>query len=373
MPPADHISLSKEELARYHRHLVIPGFGETAQQKLKAARVLVVGAGGLGSPLLLYLAAAGMGTIGIVDFDTVDESNLQRQILFTLEDVGKPKAKAAQHRLQMLNPYINIIPHCVRLSAANAMDILSDYDVIADGTDNFPTRYLLNDACVLSGKPNVYASVFRFEGQVSVFNHNNGPNYRDLYPTPPPPGMIPDCATGGVLGVLPGIIGNLQALEVIKVITGIGQPLSGKYYVFDALRFEGHTFQIAKREDNPLTGKNPSITTLIDYELFCGVKAAVDDVKEISPTTFLQWKNSGIPFQLIDVREPHEYAMRNIGGELIPLSTLTDNIDKIRKDINVVIHCQSGQRSTKAIRLLQQQFAFKNLYNLAGGIDGCIT
>lgn len=369
MQSTDPISFSRDELARYHRHLVIPGFGEAAQKKLKAARVLVVGAGGLGCPLLLYLAAAGTGTIGIVDFDCVDESNLQRQILFTIEDVGKPKAEAAKRRLQLLNPYINIVTHCTRLTSANALDILSHYDVVADGTDNFPTRYLVNDACVLSGRPNVYASVFRFEGQVSVFNYHNGPNYRDLYPTPPPPGMVPDCATGGVLGVLPGIIGNLQALEVIKVITGIGQPLSGKYYVFDALRFEGHTFKIAKRDDNPLTGLNPSITTLMDYDLFCGVTTAQDNIKEISPAALQQWKNNGIPFQLIDVREPHEYAIRNIGGELIPLSTLTDNIDKIRKDINVVIHCQSGQRSCQAIRLLQQQFAFHNLYNLTGGVN----
>jgi molybdopterin/thiamine biosynthesis adenylyltransferase/molybdopterin converting factor small subunit len=250
---------SKEELARYNRHIIIPGFGMEAQQKLKAAKVLVIGSGGLGSPVLLYLAAAGVGTIGIVDFDVVDDSNLQRQVLFGVGEIGKPKVEAARRRLEALNPYIALHIYNTHLNSQNALDILKDYDVIADGTDNFPTRYLVNDASVLLGKPNVYASIFQFEGQVSVFNYRNaggelGPNYRDLYPSPPPPGLVPSCAEGGVLGVLPGIIGSLQALEVIKVITGVGETLSGRFYIFDALNFESRTFIIRRREDNPING-----------------------------------------------------------------------------------------------------------------------
>jgi molybdopterin/thiamine biosynthesis adenylyltransferase len=260
-----NITFSKEELARYNRHIIIPEFGLEAQQKLKAAKVLVVGSGGLGSPVLLYLAAAGIGTIGIVDFDVVDDSNLQRQVLFGVEAVGKPKVEAAKRRLEALNPHINIILYNTQLTSQNALDIIKDYDVVADGTDNFPTRYLVNDACVLLDKTNVYASIFQFEGQVSVFNYRNakgevGPNYRDLYPAPPPPGLVPSCAEGGVLGVLPGIIGSLQALEVIKVITGSGEPLVGRFYIFDALNFESRTFKISRREDNPINGKNPTIT-----------------------------------------------------------------------------------------------------------------
>ena len=256
---------TKEELARYNRHIIIPGFGMEAQLKLKAAKVLVIGSGGLGSPVLLYLAAAGVGTIGIVDFDVVDDSNLQRQVLFGVDEIGKPKVEAARRRLQALNPYIKLHIYNTHLNSQNALEILKDYDVIADGTDNFPTRYLVNDASVLLGKPNVYASIFQFEGQVSVFNYRNaqgelGPNYRDLYPTPPPPGLVPSCAEGGVLGVLPGIIGSLQALEVIKVITGVGETLAGRFYIFDALNFESRTFNIRPREDNPLNGKHPSIT-----------------------------------------------------------------------------------------------------------------
>jgi sulfur-carrier protein adenylyltransferase/sulfurtransferase len=367
------ITFSKEELARYNRHIIIPEFGLEAQQKLKNAKVLVVGSGGLGSPVLLYLAAAGVGTIGIVDFDVVDDSNLQRQVLFGVESVGKPKVEAARQRLEALNPHINIILYNTQLTSANAPDIIKDYDVVADGTDNFPTRYLVNDACVLLGKPNVYASIFQFEGQVSVFNYRKtdgelGPNYRDLYPTPPPPGLVPSCAEGGVLGVLPGIIGSLQALEVIKVVTGVGEPLVGRFYIFDALTFESRTFNISRRDDNPLNGKNPIITQLIDYEQFCGVKAVEKPVKEITVRELYDLQVRGEQFQLIDVREPHEYEIVNIGAQLIPLATVSANADKISRDTQVIIHCKMGGRSAKAIRELEEKFGFENLYNLKGGI-----
>lgn len=367
------ITFSQEELARYNRHIIIPGFGLAAQQKLKAAKVLVVGSGGLGSPVLLYLAAAGIGTIGIVDFDVVDDSNLQRQVLFGVNEIGKPKVEAAKERLQALNPHIEIVLYNTQLTSQNALDIIKDYDVVADGTDNFPTRYLVNDACVLSGKPNVYASIFQFEGQVSVFNYRNanselGPNYRDLYPTPPPPGLVPSCAEGGVLGVLPGIIGSLQALEVIKVVTGVGEPLAGRFYIFDALAFESRTFNISRRDDNPLNGKNPTINELIDYEQFCGVKAVETPVKEITPKELYELQVKGGPFQLIDVREPYEYDIVNIGAELIPLATVAEQADKIRKDQPVILHCKMGGRSAKAIRELEEKYGFTNLYNLKGGI-----
>ena len=372
-----NIIFSKEELARYNRHIIIPGFGLEAQEKLKAAKVLVVGSGGLGSPVLLYLAAAGVGTIGIVDFDVVDDSNLQRQVLFGVDEIGRPKVEAAKERLQALNPHIEIVLYNTQLTSKNALDIIKEYDVIADGTDNFPTRYLVNDASVLTGKPNVYASIFQFEGQVSVFNYVNkegvlGPNYRDLYPTPPPPGLVPSCAEGGVLGVLPGIIGSLQALEVIKIITGVGETLSGRFFTFDALNFETKTFKIARRKDNPLNGQDPSIRELIDYEQFCGVKAVERPIKEITARELNEWQIRGEQFQLIDVREPHEYEIVNIGAELIPLGTVADNADKIDIDRKVVIHCKMGGRSAKAIRELEEKFGFKNLYNLKGGILGYI-
>jgi molybdopterin/thiamine biosynthesis adenylyltransferase/rhodanese-related sulfurtransferase/molybdopterin converting factor small subunit len=365
---------TKEELARYNRHIIIPGFGMEAQEKLKRSSVLVIGSGGLGSPVLLYLAAAGVGTIGIVDFDVVDDSNLQRQVLFGVESVGQPKVEAARRRLESLNPYIQLRLYNTHLNSHNALDILKDYDVIADGTDNFPTRYLVNDAAVLLGKPNVYASIFQFEGQVSVFNYRQpdgklGPNYRDLYPTPPPPGLVPSCAEGGVLGVLPGVIGSLQALEVIKVITGVGETLSGRFFIFDALNFESRTFTIKPREDNPLNGKNPTITALIDYEQFCGMRAVEEKpLKEVTAKELYDWQVKGEPFQLIDVREPHEYAIVNIGGELIPLGGVADHASEIDRDKKVVVHCKVGGRSAKAIRELEEKFGFTNLYNLKGGI-----
>ena len=365
---------TKEELARYNRHIIIPGFGMEAQLKLKAAKVLVIGSGGLGSPVLLYLAAAGVGTIGIVDFDVVDDSNLQRQVLFGVDEIGKPKVEAARRRLEGLNPYIKLHIYNTHLNSQNALEILKDYDVIADGTDNFPTRYLVNDASVLLGKPNVYASIFQFEGQVSVFNYRNaqgqlGPNYRDLYPTPPPPGLVPSCAEGGVLGVLPGIIGSLQALEVIKVITGVGETLAGRFYIFDALNFESRTFTIRRRKDNPINGDNPTITTLIDYEAFCGMRAVEErQLKEITAGELYDWQVRGEKFQLIDVREPHEYDIVNIGAELIPLGSVAANSGKIDRDRPVVVHCKVGGRSAKAIRELEEKFGFTNLYNLKGGI-----
>ncbi len=367
------VTFSKEELARYHRHIIIPEFGLEAQQKLKAARVLVVGSGGLGSPLLLYLAAAGVGTIGIVDFDRVDDSNLQRQVLFGVDAVGQPKVEAARQRLEALNPHIRIVTYNTQLHSGNALDILRDYDVVADGTDNFPTRYLVNDACVLLGKPNVYASIFQFEGQVSVFNHRSpagelGPNYRDLYPTPPPPGLVPSCAEGGVLGVLPGIIGSLQACEVIKVITGVGEPLSGRLFLFDALKFEARVFRVKRRADNPLTGERPTITQLIDYEQFCGVRVVERPVRQISVQELLRWQAEGRTFQLVDVREPHEYEAANIGAELIPLGTVAENAHRFSRECPVVVHCRSGARSAKAIRELEERFGFDNLFNLEGGI-----
>ena len=370
----ENIQFSKEELNRYNRHIIMSDFGLEGQQKLKAAKVLVVGSGGLGSPALLYLAAAGVGTIGIVDFDVVDDSNLHRQVLFGVQEVGRSKAEAARERLLSLNPYIQINVYNTQLTSANALELIKDYDVVADGTDNFPTRYLVNDACVLSGKPNIYASIFQFEGQVSVFNYTNkegvlGPNYRDLYPAPPPPGLVPSCAEGGVLGVLPGIIGSLQALEVIKVITGIGEPLSGRFYIFDALTFESRIFNFKNNAENPLTGANPTITKLIDYEQFCGMKAVETPVKEIVPEQLYEWLQDGEDIQVIDVREPEEYEVANIGALLIPLGSVADQSDKISRSKKVVVHCKGGSRSAKAIRELEAKFGFTNLYNLKGGID----
>jgi len=360
---------SKAELERYSRHLIIPEFNIEGQRKLKEARVLVVGAGGLGAPLLQYLTAAGVGTIGILDFDVVDESNLQRQVLFSTSDVGRPKVEAAVERLEGLNQHIEFIVHNTRLTSENALDIIVDYDIVADGTDNFPTRYLVNDACVLLEKTNVYASIYRFEGQVSVFNYvdsegNAGPNYRDLFPTPPPPGLVPSCAEGGVLGVLPGIIGSLQANEVIKVITGIGEPLSGRLFLLDALSFETRTLKIHKDTDTP------DIVELIDYEGFCGLgtEQEVKAVKEITVQELHALQDNGSDFQLIDVREPYEYEIANIGAELIPLKAIEENSDQVATDKQVIIHCRSGKRSADAIRLLEAKFGFTNLYNLKGGI-----
>lgn len=372
------IEFTKEELGHYSRHLTIPEFGMAGQKKLKAAKVLAVGTGGLGAPMLQYLAAAGIGTIGVVDFDTIEASNLHRQVLFGASDVGRSKVEVAKERLQEINPHININVHETRLTSDNAIDIIKSYDIVADGTDNFPTRYLINDATVMLDKPNVHGSIFQFEGQVSVFNYvdkkgNRGPNYRDLFPEPPPPGLVPDCAEAGVLGVLPGIIGCIQASEVIKIITEIGEPLAGKLFLFDALDFSTRTVKVKKNEDNPLTGKNPTITALIDYEAFCGIPAngsakEESEVPEVTVQEYKSWLNRGEDVQLIDVREPHEVEIAGIGGELIPLKTVLDNADKISRDKKVVVHCRSGKRSADAIKQLKQKYGFDNLYNLKGGI-----
>lgn len=366
-------NLSPEELARYNRHIIIPDFGLEGQQRLKEARVLVVGCGGLGAPLLSYLAAAGVGTLGLLDYDVVDESNLHRQVLFTLEDVGRPKVEAAAERLKNQNPHVEVHSYQERLTSQNALEIIREYDIVADGTDNFPTRYLVNDACVLLNKVNAYASIYRFEGQLSVFNHvlpdgSRGPNYRDLYPTPPPPGQVPSCAEGGVLGVLPGIMGSLQANEVIKLIAGVGEPLSGRLYVFDTLSFESRTLKFGKRPDNPLSGKNPLITELIDYEEFCGTKPKQEEaVAEISVQKLKEMQDHGTDFYLLDVRQPYEYEIANLGAELIPLAELSQNLDKIPRDKTVVVHCRSGQRSQQAILTLQEK-GYTQLFNLKGGI-----
>ncbi len=361
---------SKAELERYSRHIIIPEFNIEGQRKLKAAKVLVVGSGGLGSPLLLYLAAAGVGTIGIIDFDVVDDSNLQRQVLYDTDSIGQYKVEAAKERLLGLNPHISIITHNTALTSENALEIIKDYDIVADGTDNFPTRYLVNDACVLLNKPNVYASIYRFEGQVSVFNYTDSagkkyPHYRDLFPTPPPPELVPNCAEGGVLGVLPGIIGSLQANEVIKVITGIGEPLAGRLFIFDALSFITRTLKIPK---NPNT---PKITKLIDYQQFCGIvpeENKISSIKEITVQDFHQLQTQSADFQLIDVRQPYEYDIVHLNGELIPLASILEYKDKIATDKQVIIHCRSGKRSADAIQQLQENFGLNNLYNLKGGI-----
>ena len=363
------VDFSKEELERYSRHLIIPEFNIEGQRKLKSAKVLVVGTGGLGAPLLLYLTAAGIGEIGILDFDIVDESNLQRQVLFTTDDIGKSKAETAKTRLEKLNPHIKFNVYNTQLTSENALDIIKDYDVVADGTDNFPTRYLVNDACVLLGKINVYASIFRFEGQLSVFNYLNpddtrGPNYRDLFPSPPPPGLVPSCAEGGVIGVLPGILGSLQANEVIKVISGVGDPLSGRLFLIDTLSFETRTLKLQKLKDAE------PITELIDYEQFCGIggEEKEEDVKEVTVQELETMFNNGNGFQLIDVREPYEYEIANIGGELIPMADIESETNRIDSNKKVVIHCRSGVRSAKAIKSLEKNYGFTNLYNLKGGI-----
>lgn len=373
------IQFSKEELERYSRHLIIPEFNIEGQRKLKAAKVLVIGTGGLGSPLLLYLTAAGIGTIGLVDFDTVDQSNLQRQVLFTVNDVGKHKVDAAIERLKGLNPHVNFIAHKTRISSENALDIIKDYDVVADGTDNFPTRYLVNDACVLLNKVNVYASIFRFEGQLSVFNYTDsngvvGPNYRDMFPLPPPPGLVPSCAEGGVIGVLPGILGSLQANEVIKVVSGVGEPMNGRFFIFDAASFETRILKIKRNPANPLNGENPTQKGLIDYVQFCGIASETetdkksDVVEEIDVFQLREWIDSNKDFQLIDVREPYEYEIANMKGELIPLAQISSKVDAISRERKVVVHCRSGVRSAKAIRELQEFYGYKNLVNLKGGI-----
>ncbi len=365
--------MTPDELRRYSRHLILPQFGPAGQERLKQTRILVIGAGGLGTPLLYYLAAAGVGTIGIVDHDVVDESNLQRQVMFTVDDIGKPKTEAAQRRLERLNPLITFETYPVRLTSANAMDILAKYDIIADGTDNFPTRYLTNDACVLLGKPLIYGSIYQFEGQVSVFNGTDetghrGPNYRDLFPVPPPPDSVPSCAEGGVLGVLPGIVGSMQANEALKLAAGIGSPLIGRLLLFDALQFETRIVRFRPDPNNPVSGNNPTITKLIDYDEFCGLTTRHQGIAELSVAELKRMIDARENFHLIDVREPSEHELVNIGGDCIPLSTVESQVHRIPRDRPVVVYCKTGARSARAIRLLAKTSGFTNLRNLGGGI-----
>ena len=349
---------------RYQRHFHLPNFSEAEQQKLTDAKVLVVGAGGLGAPLLQYLTAAGVGTIGIVDFDRVEESNLHRQILFGDADLGKLKVEVAIQKLKAHNPFVEFVSHTEKLTSQNAFDIISKYDVVADGTDNFPTRYLVNDACVILGKTNVYASIFRYEGQVSVFNYlgkKKNPNYRDLHPNPPSPGTVPNCAEAGVLGVLPGIIGAMQANEVIKVITGIGEPLVGKLFVFDAL-----TMQSRKIGFEKVQSQKP-ITELIDYDEFCGIRQPAVD--SISKEGLKAWLNAEYPFLLVDVRTEKEHVTQNIGGVNIPFNQLDKNLKLFEGAAEVVVYCHSGFRSGKALEVLKEKFPNQKFYNLKGGIE----
>jgi adenylyltransferase/sulfurtransferase len=366
--------LSPGELLRYGRHLILPEVGLDGQRRLKASSVLLVGAGGLGSPLALYLAAAGVGRIGLVDFDRVDASNLQRQILYGSASVGQPKLEAARARLADLNPEVRVETHETRLSSENAFDILGAYDVVADGTDNFPTRYLVNDACVLLGKPNVYGSIFRFEGQASVFDAARGPCYRCLYPDPPPPGLVPSCAEGGVLGVLPGVVGVIQGVETIKLLLGLGEPLIGRLLLFDALAMTFRELTLRKDPECPLCGPRRTITELIDYEAFCGLspveQASAEAANwEIGARELNERRNRGEDIMLIDVREPHEWEITRIpGAVLMPLNTLAARLAELDSSREIVLQCHHGQRSMRALEFLRQS-GFRKLKNLSGGID----
>ena len=381
--------LSNEEISRYSRHLILPEVGMEGQQKLKAAKVLCVGTGGLGAPLALYLAAAGVGTLGLVDFDTVDASNLQRQIIHSTKTVGMLKVDSAELMLKGLNPFMNVVKHNTMLTSANALEIFRDYDIIADGTDNFQTRYLVNDACVLSGnKPNAYGSIFRFEGQASVFATKEGPCYRCLYPEPPPPGLVPSCAEGGVLGILPGLVGVIQATEVIKLILGIGDSLAGRLLLIDALGMNFRTLKLRKNPDCPVCGTHPTVTALIDYDQFCGIEKpkavgpleiardqavggapVVDGIPQITVETLKKKLDAKEDFFLLDVREPHEVPIANIGAPLIPLGQLEQRLGELAayKDREIVVHCKSGGRSQKAALILKNA-GFTHPENLAGGI-----
>ncbi|MFL5471750.1 MAG: molybdopterin-synthase adenylyltransferase MoeB [Gemmatimonadales bacterium] len=364
-------ALSHAEVLRYSRHLLLPEVGIAGQRKLKSARVLTVGAGGLGSPLSLYLAAAGVGTIGIVDFDVVDLTNLQRQIVHGTSTLGQSKLESAEGRLGDVNPNVRIEKHETRLTSENALDILREYDIIVDGTDNFPTRYLVNDACVLLGKPNVYGSIFRFEGQASVFYSRQGPCYRCLYSEPPPPGLVPSCAEGGVLGVLPGIIGSIQALETIKWIIGAGDSLVGRLLLFDALKLRFRELQLRKDPSCPVCGERPSIRELIDYEAFCGIGAepAYDGPEVTAEELSREIQQKGPELVLIDVREPHEWEIAHIeGARLIPLGQLPERLGELDGHAEIVTHCHHGVRSMKALQLLKGA-GFSRVRSLAGGID----
>ena len=382
--------LSNDEIARYSRHLILPEVGMEGQQKLKAARVLCVGTGGLGAPLALYLAAAGVGTIGLVDFDVVDESNLQRQIIHSQKTVGMLKVDSAELMINGLNRNTKVVKHNTMLTSANAMEIFRDYDVIADGTDNFQTRYLVNDACVLLGKPNAYGSIFRFEGQASVFGAPEGPCYRCLYPEPPPPGLVPSCAEGGVLGILPGLVGVIQATETIKLILGIGEPLIGRLLLVDALGMSFRTLKLRKNPDCPVCGTHPTVTALIDYDQFCGIQTPaaagplevsshgavdtaanlVDGIPQISVEELKRRLDAGDTPFVLDVREPHEYLIVNLGASQIPVGQLTARMGEIPvgRGEEIVVHCKTGGRSQKAALELKAA-GFTKVSNLAGGIN----
>ena len=374
-PNLDDIQLTKDDYERYSRHLILPEVGVEGQKRLKAASVLCIGTGGLGSPLLLYLAAAGIGRIGIVDFDVVDHSNLQRQVIHGTSWVGKPKIESAKNRILEINPYCQVDLYETRLSSENALDIVRPYDVVVDGTDNFPTRYLVNDACVLLNKPNVYGSIFRFEGQASVFNYQDGPNYRDLYPEPPPPGLVPSCAEGGVLGILPGIIGVIQATETVKIILGVGETLSGRLMLYDSLKMK---FRELKLRPNPV---RPVIDKLIDYEEFCGIpqaraaeEAQKSSIQEMTVTELKQLLDSDAKdYVLVDVRNPNEYEIAQIPGAiLIPLPDIEDGdgVTKVQEILNghrLIVHCKSGMRSAKALGILKEKAGLDGI-NITGGI-----
>ena len=365
--------LSNEEVQRYSRHLIMPEVGMDGQQKLKAARVLCIGAGGLGSPVAMYLAAAGVGTLGMIDFDVVDFSNLQRQIIHGTPDVGRLKLQSANDRIQAINPNVQVECYETALSSRNALELFEPYDIIVDGTDNFPTRYLVNDACVLLGKPNVYGSIFRFEGQASVFATKDGPCYRCLYPEPPPPGLVPSCAEGGVLGVLPGIVGTIQATEAIKLIIGVGEPLIGRFLIFDALRMRFRELRLRRDPECPVCGDHPTVRELIDYEQFCGVAPAAQTsapatVEETTVEELKRRFDAGDDTFLLDVREPQEYQICAIpGSTLIPLGDLPSRLSELEGRRNIVVHCKSGVRSAKAVKLLREA-GFGDAVNLQGGI-----
>ena len=366
------VRLSHEEIRRYGRHLILPEVGLDGQVKLKSASVLLVGAGGLGSPLALYLAAAGIGKIGIVDFDVVDESNLQRQVLHYTPYIGRPKLESAKDRIHSINPNVEVELFSTRLTSENALGILGGFDVVADGTDNFPTRYLVNDACVLLRKPNVYGSIFRFEGQVSVFSAPGGPCYRCLYADPPPPGLVPSCAEGGVLGVLPGIVGTIQAAETVKLILGIGEPLVGRLLLIDALTMKTRELRLRRDPECPVCGEHPSITRLIDYEAFCGITPPEPESDSgeyaISVTDLRDKLDRGENLFLLDVREAQEYQIANLGGHLIPLNDLPRRVHELDSSQDIIVYCHSGVRSGRAVQFLKQ-LGFRKVKNLVGGID----
>jgi sulfur-carrier protein adenylyltransferase/sulfurtransferase len=366
--------LTTDDLARYSRHLILPEVGMEGQRRLKAARVLCVGTGGLGSPLAFYLAAAGVGTLGLVDFDVVDASNLQRQIIHSTKDIGRKKLDSAEEKLVALNPALNVVKHETMLSSANALDILKDYDIVADGTDNFPTRYLVNDACVLLGKPNVYGSIFRFEGQASVFATETGPCYRCLYPEPPPPGLVPSCAEGGVLGILPGLVGMIQATEAIKLILGKGESLAGRLLLVDALNMKFRELKLRKNPECPVCGDHPTVTKLIDYQQFCGIvpeskqeQAVKNGIPQLTVKELKQRIDAGEDVFVLDVREPYEYQIANIGAKLIPQNDVPKRLSEIDRNREIVVQCRSGQRSQRIAEYLAQQ-GYGNVKNLAGGI-----